>query len=81
MPVNTPFLKYFKVSFIETHTTFAYLLKNLFALPGTLFCSCKTTGIFSLCAAKTTGTVTYPPTPTTTSGSVSYTHLRAHETL
>ena len=29
LPVNTPFLKYFKVSFIDTHTTLAYLLKNL----------------------------------------------------
>ena len=41
--------------------------KVRFASPGTAFCSCRTTGRRERNEARTTGTLTYPPIPTTTS--------------
>ena len=49
-------------------TAFAYNLEILFASPNERSLSCATTGIFNLCAAITTGRLTYPPLEKTTFG-------------
>ena len=65
------------VSANDAATTRARRASRRVARPGTAFCSSSTTGIRCAIAAATTGTETYPPTPTTTSGRIRRTSRRA----
>ena len=72
LPVNVTLLCQSGLRFLRTRNPVAIAVtrgaRNLLARPMTLFCSCKMVGTPHKLAARSGGTVGYPPKPTTTLG-------------